>query len=217
MTLRVVVAWHMPAQSCRLVAPFRPAMPNDPTLRPRHGREHGEARPSVERRSRLAAVRHPPLWLRYVLAVIVFGGAFFALVIAEQGSHGGPQYNENPATEAQANRESEIVVEQDQAPHTTGLEGTAAPAVALARAISLDMARRIRRNELQGPLQHASCRPSGGGHASRRAFRCAVEAGDVSYPFLGVVDVSARQITWCKRDPPPVPSQNVPVSRRCRA
>jgi hypothetical protein len=32
-----------------------------------------------------------------------------------------------------------------------------------------------------------------------------------------VVDTSARRITYCKRDPPPVPSQNVPLSPRCLA
>ena len=39
----------------------------------------------------------------------------------------------------------------------------------------------------------------------------------MTYPFLGVVDPAARRITYCKRDPPPAPSDNVPVSSRCRA
>jgi hypothetical protein len=42
-----------------------------------------------------------------------------------------------------------------------------------------------------------------------------VESAAVSYPFLGVVDLRAKQITYCKRDPPPVPSENIPVSSRC--
>jgi hypothetical protein len=42
-------------------------------------------------------------------------------------------------------------------------------------------------------------------------------AADVNYDFLGVVDVPAHRLTYCKRDEPPVPSMNIPVSRRCVA
>jgi hypothetical protein len=31
-----------------------------------------------------------------------------------------------------------------------------------------------------------------------------------------VVDQARRRITYCKRDPPPVPTDDVPVSGRCR-
>jgi hypothetical protein len=32
-----------------------------------------------------------------------------------------------------------------------------------------------------------------------------------------VVNVPAHRLTYCKRDEPPVPSMNIPVSRRCVA
>jgi hypothetical protein len=72
----------------------------------------------------------------------------------------------------------------------------------------------INQGFLNGPLQRSTCRPLKSNGDSLR-FSCAVIAANVNYPFLGVVDVAARRITFCKRDPPPVPSENIPVSRRC--
>jgi hypothetical protein len=43
-----------------------------------------------------------------------------------------------------------------------------------------------------------------------------VVVANVSYPFVGVVEPAARRLTYCKRDLPPVPTMNIPVSARCR-
>ena len=67
---------------------------------------------------------------------------------------------------------------------------------------------------IDGPLGRIACRRTGD-TPGRRAFKCTAVAGGVSYPFLGVVDLRARRVTYCKRDEPPVPSLNIPVSRRC--
>jgi hypothetical protein len=124
---------------------------------------------------------------------------------------------ENPAAAVQANREGEILVAQDQTPHAARLSPRAAPGAALNRAIRADMAKLIAQAELDGPLQSSSCTPTGPSRAAKLGFRCSVQADGISYPFVGVVDARARMITYCKRDPPPVPSQNVPLSPRCTA
>ena len=88
---------------------------------------------------------------------------------------------------------------------------------ALTAAIHDYMTRRINAGALEGPLQRVHCHAAGALKGPRRAFSCDVRAGSVGYPFLGVVDVRARRVTYCKRDPPPAPSDNVPVSPRCQA
>jgi hypothetical protein len=122
----------------------------------------------------------------------------------------------NPAAAVQANREAEILVEQDQAPRVVSLPTGVSPQAAMTQTVRTDMKRRIAAGAISGPLQHVGCHRAGGTGA-RQAFSCTIVTGSVSYPFLGVVDTTAQRITYCKRDPPPVPSDNIPVSPRCRA
>jgi hypothetical protein len=119
----------------------------------------------------------------------------------------------------EADREGQIVIAEDQAPHTSPLRSGAPTRVALQRAISLDMDSRIRHGALTGPLQGVSCTPAGQRHSGRQAFHCTARAAAIAYPVLGVVDERTRQLTWCKVDPSPVSNgpQEVPVSPRCRA
>ena len=53
----------------------------------------------------------------------------------------------------------------------------------------------------------------------RQKRRMTARAAAIAYPFLGVADERARQLTWCKVDPSPVSNgpQEVPVSPRCRS
>jgi hypothetical protein len=88
---------------------------------------------------------------------------------------------------------------------------------AITTAVRAEMSRLIDRATIQGPLGRVACTPIGAGAAGRQAFRCTAVAAGVNYPFLGVVDRRARRVTYCKRDEPPVPQLNIPVSRRCRA
>ena len=70
---------------------------------------------------------------------------------------------------------------------------------------------------MDGPIKSSSCRTAAGGTSSRLAFRCQVTASAqlVTYPFYGVVQPASHRITYCQRVAPPIPSMNVPVSRRC--
>jgi hypothetical protein len=113
---------------------------------------------------------------------------------------------------ARANAESTVVVKQDQAPHVAKLKPGLSPEAGIARAVKADIASSVNQGFINGPIEHAGCRALAP-HAAR--FSCTVVAANISYPFLGVVDVSAGRITYCKKDQPPVPSQNIPVSRRC--
>jgi hypothetical protein len=162
-----------------------------------------------------ASWRHPPLWLRWVLTVIGFAALTISVVIAIHSSNKGSTAADDQAAR-EADREGRILVAQDQAPHTRKFDRALTPQRALERAIAADMQARIRHHELSGPLKRERCTPTAQQRATRRALRCSVQAGDVSYPFLGVVDLRARHITWCKRDPPPTPTLDIPVSRRCR-
>jgi hypothetical protein len=122
----------------------------------------------------------------------------------------------NPADAVQANREAEILVAQDQAPHVARLPRGLAPSVGVARVVHGHLAGQVASGSISGPVRTARCQATGAHTATKRAFSCRVESGDVTYPFLAVVDIGAGRATYCKRDPPPAPSDNVPVSRRCR-
>lgn len=165
-------------------------------------------------RGPLSSLRHPPLWMRWALSVMVFGALTIAAINAISSSENGAP--DVPA-ELQANREAQTILAQDQAPHDETVRRLANPRQALERAIAADMNVRIRHNELSGPLQTSRCTPTAAKRANRRTFRCSVQAGDVAYPFLGVVDVPARHITWCKRDPSPTSEGDTPVDPRCTA
>jgi len=118
----------------------------------------------------------------------------------------------NDAAQVQANRDAEILIEQDQAPRSTRLSRGLAPAAALEQAIHAHLAGKIAAGAISGPLKRARCRASGPTAPGRRGFSCSVVAGSVAYPFLGVVDTAARRITFCKRDPPPCRLTTYPLA-----
>jgi hypothetical protein len=157
-----------------------------------------------------------PLWQRFALIGLVAVAALVGLVLYVSSHNTDSPPSTNPAADVQANRDAEILVAQDQAPRETRLPAGRAPAVAVAQVLRADVKRRIARGEVSGPLQRTQCHTTGPQRASRRPVSCTVLAGSVGYPFLAVVDESERRITYCKRDPPPAPSDNVPVSPRCR-
>jgi len=159
----------------------------------------------------------PPLWLQWVLSIVVATAAIFALVRFVQSNTANQITTESPAGEVRQNQEAEALVAEDQTPHTLRLPRHTAPAATLNRAIRADMTTMIDQGSLDGPLQRSSCAPTGPIGMAGQRFRCTVSAAGVSYPFVGVIDARARTIVYCKRDPPPVPSQNVPLSPRCTA
>ncbi len=177
---------------------------------------------SPRRRTRLTQPRAPgaylpfPLWLRFTLAGVLAVVLLVALVLYVDHHNTNSPRSTNPAAEVQANREAEILVAQDQAPHAAPLRAAASPPDAMRRAVRAFMTRQISLGSLGGPLRRVGC-TGVGTRIARRTFRCSVSAGGVRYEFLGVVDLRGRQVTYCKRDPPPAPSDNVAVSHRCLA
>ncbi len=139
-----------------------------------------------------------------------------ALVVFVGNHNSDNLATQSPKALARANREAEIVVAQDQAPHVIKLASSADPHGAIVDVVRADIKRRINQGIIDGTLQRVICRAAGG-PAAKPGFSCTATVSDVNYQFLGVVNRPADKLTYCKRDPPPVPSQNIPVSPRCRA
>jgi len=157
------------------------------------------------------------VWQRFVLAGVVTVVLLAALVIFVEHNNTNTNPSLNEQAQVEANRQAEILVRQDQAPHTAVLDAGVVPAMAIKRAVHAKMHAEIAAGQIDGPLSATRCKATGPERAGRTAFSCTAVAGQVTYPFLGVVDTSARRVTYCKRDPPPIPTENVPVSGRCRA
>lgn len=176
---------------------------------------HPDGRPPAGRRG--FQYRTLPLWLQWVLPFSVAGAIVLALVIwvnAETNTPAQANYN-SPAAVAEQNREDTILVREQQAPHHARLRPGQRAAAALRGSIVAWMSGQINRGSIDGPIRHSSCSPAGG-TTERLVFHCAVTASAqmVTYPFDGVVE-TAGAITWCQRVAPPVPSMNIPVSKRC--
>jgi hypothetical protein len=161
----------------------------------------------------------PPLWARWLLTILAFVMLSVAIVIVLHAvNNSGASQSERSAV-VEANREAQIFVEEDQAPHSAPLRATAQPTTALGLAIGADMRTRVRQGQLSGPVEGVRCSSSGPARSGRAPFRCSAHAGGIAYPFVAVADRRARRLTWCKIDPPPIAGgpQEVAVSASCRA
>ena len=85
---------------------------------------------------------------------------------------------------------------------------------AFVAAVGADMRHRIKTGNVSGQLQKVRCQTAGS-QAGRAAYRCAAEAGNVNYPYVGVYTTATKHVTYCERDLPPIPSEHIPVSARC--
>src|SRR5579862_7057592 len=103
----------------------------------------------------------PPLWLQWVLSIVVAAAVIFGLVRFVQSNTDNQVTTESPAGEVQANREAEILVGEDQAPHSVRLRGGTPALAAINRAIRSDMIAMINQGSLDGPLQRSSCTLTG--------------------------------------------------------
>ena len=157
-----------------------------------------------------------PLWARFLLAGLVGLAALVAMIVYVSSHNTDSPAQTNPAAAVQANRDAEILVARDQAPHAGSPPRGLTPAAAMTAAVHADMRRRISSGSVPGPLQRLRCRPSDPVRGARQAFSCTALAASVNFLFVGVVDRTRRRVTYCKRDPPPAPSDDIPVSRRCR-
>lgn len=155
-------------------------------------------------------------WARWVLPFGIAAALVVGLVLYVDHHNSDGLAPQNPAALARANREAEIVVAQDQAPHVIRLRSAANPGAAFAHAVRAEVNGLVNRGIIDGTLQHVACARHGG-RGDTLGFSCRAVVAGVNYPFVGVVHVAARQLVYCKRDEPPVPSQNIPISPRCEA
>ena len=156
------------------------------------------------------------MWAKWVLSFAVGAILLVALIVYVDHNNTDSPRSENLAAQTQANREAALVVQRDQEPHVITLRHGATPVTGITGAVRASMSNLVNRGIIDGPLQKVRCTRHGGG-AGTPAFSCVATANDVNYDFLGVVSVRARRLTYCKRDEPPVPSMNIPVSPRCIA
>lgn len=163
-------------------------------------------------------IAKPSLRVQWILSLSVASIVVTALIlIVDRGNHAAnqPAAPLSRAAVTEENREAQIIVGEDQAPHVASLSRGVATVAGVAATVRAVMAGEVARSEIDGPIERSYCRVARGSSPGRLVYGCTVEAADVNYPFDAVVTPSARQITYCKRDLPPVPSMNIPVSPRC--
>ena len=171
----------------------------------------------------MTRVRQLPLWLRYLIA---FGSAaviFVAIVVwvhAHQNQADGQAANPDAKQAAQEQQEDQVVVEQQQAPHTFRFTTGTAPLKAAGAAVDRYMSQQVSSSLIAGPLDgRASC-TAGGGTSGRLLFHCRIHAGAkqtlLTYPFAAVVHPATAVVTYCQVVTPPYPLKAIPLQAACR-
>jgi hypothetical protein len=162
--------------------------------------------------------RSLPIWLQWVIPFAVAAILVLALVLfVNHETNSVPQIaTVTPSAAKEENREDTILVRQQQAPHTAKLSAGASAVNTLRGSITSWMAHQISLGNMNGPIKRLSCRTTAASTSARLVYSCDLTASAaLTYPFDGVVQRSTGTITWCQRVAPPVPSMNVPVSKRC--
>ncbi|MGH2871519.1 MAG: hypothetical protein ACRDL5_03545 [Solirubrobacteraceae bacterium] len=157
----------------------------------------------------------PPLWAQWVISLAVAATLIVLLVLFVTANSGNYSVAKLlPSAVQRADQQDEVLTAQDQAPHLVALGSAGDPRGELVHAIRSDMLKRISSGQIDGTLQRASCRRTGGA-AGAPAFACLATAASVNYMYAGVVHVGDRQLVWCRHDEPPVPGRPVALSLRC--
>ncbi len=157
-----------------------------------------------------------PMWAKFAVSLGVGAILLVALIIFVSHNNTDSNRTLTPSEQAKVNKEAALVVATDQAPRVVTLTRAESPRAGFVRTVRATMSGLVDKGVIDGPLQRVRCTRHGG-RAGSLGFSCVATANDVNYDFVGVVDVPARQLTYCKRDEPPVPSQTIPVSPRCTA
>jgi hypothetical protein len=157
----------------------------------------------------------PALWMRWAISVVVAVAAVIALVAFVDHNNNNSEAKGSAKSLAREDQEAQVIVGADQVPRTAKLAPKESLEHAFVAAVRRDMTHRIKTGNVDGKLQKVGCKRSGS-QPGRIAYSCVAEAGNVKYPFLGVFTTADKRITYCKRDLPPIPSENIPVSARCR-
>src|SRR5712691_8347203 len=142
-----------------------------------------------------------PLWLKWVLTLFVFAAlSVAALIFLHRSGEANLPAAEPDAAESQANHLGQVVTKQDQAVHRAELSRAFAPRLALEHAIRADVHTLVAQHDIAGPVQHVTCQGVSRRRPHRLPFRCQALAGGFNYPFAGVADLTARELSWCKDD-----------------
>ena len=156
-----------------------------------------------------------PLAVRWGMSLLVGAALVVALVILVSAhTHTGLAHIRAKAARQQ-DQQAQILIGQDQAPHTVALPSAGSAKTALEAGVRAEMRHRIATGNVDGPLQGLACGVSGH-HGAETGYHCIAKAADVNYPFLAVADPGAHRIAFCKKDFPPAPGENIPVSLSCR-
>jgi hypothetical protein len=163
--------------------------------------------------------RSLPLWAQWAIPFAVAAAVVIALVVFvnyETNKVPAVAGISSPNAIREQNREDTILVQQQQAPHVVTLTAGESPSRAIRAAVVAYMIRQINSGAIDGPIRSASC-TAAGATTGRLLFHCHVTASaqQVTYPFYGVVQPASHRVTYCQRVAPPIPSMNVPVSKRC--
>ena len=154
------------------------------------------------------------MWAKFAASLAVGVILLVALIIFVNHNNTDSNQTLSPSEQAKVNREAERVVAADQAPQVVTLAAGQSPRAGIEGTVHRAMAGLVTKGVVNGPLQRVRC-TSHGGRSGRQAFTCVATADNVNYNYVGVVDVAGHRLTYCKRDVPPVPSQNIPVSVAC--
>jgi hypothetical protein len=158
-----------------------------------------------------------PLAARWGISLLIGVAIVVALVIFVTHNDGNGLAHESAKGVAREQRQAEILIGQDQAPHLVTIHGRGASAAtaALVAGIRREMRHQIALGNYDGPLQSIRCVPHGGG-GGRLGYHCLAEAASVRYPFLAIVTPRTHRAAFCKKDYAPQHGQNIPVSAACR-
>ncbi|HEX3690411.1 MAG TPA: hypothetical protein VHV28_11955 [Solirubrobacteraceae bacterium] len=154
------------------------------------------------------------MWAKFAVSLGVGAILLVALIIFVNHNNTDSNATLTPSEQAKVNREAELVVAADQAPHLVTLTASESPRAGFVRTVRTTMTGMVNKGVIDGPLQRAHCTRRGGAKG-RPAFTCVATANDENYDFVGVVDLTAHQLTYCRREPPPVPTDKIPVSPDC--
>jgi hypothetical protein len=157
----------------------------------------------------------PALWMRWAISIIVSVAVIVALVAFVESNNSNSDAKGSASSLERENQEAQIIVGADQVPHTVTLKGGQSVQAGFVAAVHANIRHRLKTGNIQGKVQKIDCHRSGA-RSGRVAYSCVAQVQNVKYPFVGTFTAKSKRITYCKRDLPPLPSENIPVSPRCR-
>jgi hypothetical protein len=157
----------------------------------------------------------PSLRTRWAISIVVGVLAIAALVVFVEHNNSNSNANGSAKALERENQEAQVIVGADQVPHTVTLKSGQSVPGGFVAAIRADVRHRVKTGNIQGRVQKIGCHRAGA-RRGRVAYSCIAQVQNVNYPFVGTFTAKSKQITYCKRDLPPLPSENIPVSPRCR-